>query len=739
MKAVIVIDGLARGGAERQALNAVWALGRRGCDVELLHYHPRGGPESSYTHPALEHGKITYLPKGNHASAFVWRLRAHLKRSGCDVVHAFKDRATPYVALAARLAGTPVVLGGCRAEYRNRGAARSAQRAANLLIDGWIVNAEVVARSLRRSVGARRERCFVVPNGIDPEAFAPRLPPGEARARLGLPREAGVVTMIARLRPQKDHRVFLDMASRLAPEHPGTNFLIVGGGELRADLEREATRRGLAGRVMFMGDRPDVPDILAATDVSVLASHYEGLSNALLESMAAGVPVVSTDFPGVEEVLVEGREGLVVPAGNGAALASAVGALLRDPALRRRMGEKGARSVRERFSLEAMSGSLLQVYENCLQSKITGRVAARAHALAIVSSYPPPHGGVSTEVLRLRPILDRRDVDYVVYNTASESSDGERVVAIGLRRRSWWTLRFLLTCRERAVYLMSARLIVWVLGAAILPLRGKRVLVQLRNARLLDLIAHSPWQRAWAGFALRRMARVVCVSRRLVEGVRSLGVDERRVLWCPAFLPPTAAAADRRGVASEVWRFAEQRHPVIAANGKVGFYAGHDLYGLDLLVDLAARLNRDYPSLGIVVCFWDHLPRDDARLAWLRERAAERGVEHAIHFNTRSGTFIPVLQAADLFIRPTNTDGDAVSVREALYLGIPTIASDAVERPEGTILFRNRDLDDLEAKVRAALDPGSSPRPGREPRLSDEDRRRIDAYVNLLAEMAIEN
>jgi glycosyltransferase involved in cell wall biosynthesis len=369
--------------------------------------------------------------------------------------------------------------------------------------------------------------------------------------------------------------------------------------------------------------------------------------------------------------------------------------------------------------------------------RVSGRVPAKAHALAIVSSYPPPHGGVSTEVLRLRPLLDGRGVDYVVYNTASESAEGERVVAIGRRRRSWWTLGFLLTCRERAVYLMTARLVVWVLGSAILRLRGRRVLVQLRNARLLDFIAQSHWQRTWAGFALRRMTRVVCVSHRLVEAARSLGVEERQVFWCPAFLPPTpAAAADRLGVAPEVWHFAARRHPVIAANGKVGFYAGQDLYGLDLLVELAARLKKDYSGLGIVVCFWDHQPKDDAPLARLQERAAERGVEHAIYFNTRSGTFIPVLQAADLFIRPTNTDGDAVSVREALYLGVPTIASDAVERPEGTILFRNRDLDDLEVKVRAVLGAGAGLRLGREPRLSDEDRRRIDAYVGLLAAMA---
>lgn len=365
----------------------------------------------------------------------------------------------------------------------------------------------------------------------------------------------------------------------------------------------------------------------------------------------------------------------------------------------------------------------------------TGRSGKAPADLAIVSAYPPPYGGVSVEVQRLMPLLDKRGVRYVIYNAGSRSGDGVGVVPVS-GWRGTWLVRYMLTGKEPAIYLMSGRLAAWVLGAMTARLRRKRILVQLRNAALPDWIARSWWRRALAGFALRRMNRVVCVSRRLVDAARSVGVHPGRIHWSPAFLPPELAPEDRANVAAEVWAFAESHRPLIAANGKVAWYLGQDLYGLDMLVDLSARLKGDHPRLGIVVCFWDHKPDDEPYLKSLRRMADERGVADRILFNTRSGAFVPVLQASDLLVRPTNTDGDAVSVREGLYLGKPVVASDAVERPVGVRVFRSRDAADLEAKVREVLrsrsDGSAQPAPG----LSLEDRGRIQAYVELLASVA---
>jgi glycosyltransferase involved in cell wall biosynthesis len=189
---------------------------------------------------------------------------------------------------------------------------------------------------------------------------------------------------------------------------------------------------------------------------------------------------------------------------------------------------------------------------------------------------------------------------------------------------------------------------------------------------------------------------------------------------------------DRDGVDSSVWRFAEDRHPVLSANGKVNWYQGQDLYGLDLLVDLVARLAEDFPTIGLVICFFDHFERDQSYVDSLVERARELGVERNILFNTARSVLLPVIDASDLFVRPTATDGDANSIREALYVGTPVVASDCVVRPAGVACFRNRDIDDLEATVRRVLGAGHSDNSEMATEVRDGAQIRASTYLDFL-------
>jgi glycosyltransferase involved in cell wall biosynthesis len=347
-------------------------------------------------------------------------------------------------------------------------------------------------------------------------------------------------------------------------------------------------------------------------------------------------------------------------------------------------------------------------------------------SLAILGSYPPPYGGVGIHVQRLMPLLAARDASFTVYNATSDIGDGGRVIPVFSKRKTW-LLGYLFTAMEPAIYMMSGRLLA--------SLRGKRVLIRLRNASLPDWVARNGWHAFWAGFALRRVTGVICVSRALYDCAGKLGVAPEKLHWSPGFLPPDAATITRDGVAPAVWPFIDAHNPIVAANGKVDWYQGQDLYGLDMLVDLAARLKRDYPKIGVVVCFWDHQPQDQAYLDKLIASARDKGVADNILFNTVSGEFVPVLSHADLFVRPTNTDGDANSIREALYLGLPAIASDAVERPAGAKLFKSRDSDDFERIVRAEL-AGADKKDRAKPILAPEDAARIDRYLDLLCDLA---
>jgi glycosyltransferase involved in cell wall biosynthesis len=294
-----------------------------------------------------------------------------------------------------------------------------------------------------------------------------------------------------------------------------------------------------------------------------------------------------------------------------------------------------------------------------------------------------------------------------VYNAVSDAESVPNVHSVADRRWRWF-LWFACCGRERSVLLLSDRLNTWLLLVLAAVVRSRKVGVRLRNSKLLDWLEYSPWRARLAGFALRNMDLVVCVNEELRNAAESLGVEAQKLISAPGFLPPEPGASDPCLLPSDTVDFVESHRPIIAANGKVNWYKGMDLYGLDLLVDLVADLSADYPNIGLVVAFWDHSREDDSYLADLRDRARKLGVEKSVLFQTRSAKFLPVLSKADAFVRPTCTDGDANSVREALYLGVPCVASDCVGRPEGTTLFRSRSGEDLVRQVRLVLSQSAS-------------------------------
>jgi glycosyltransferase involved in cell wall biosynthesis len=379
MKIAIVIDSLGKGGAERQAFYMARELAARGCEVHLVHYY-----KSPYEFDDLDRtgAKLTLMLKEGRPWRFLWRLRGYLKRHRFDVVHAMKEQPCIYGCLAARLAGVPVIIAGYRGQFLSRGLSRVGIGLVNRVATAWITNSRGVAESVARGLGTPQERLHVVHNGIDRQALQCALSDGEARSRFGLDPDVPTVTIIAVLREEKNHEMFLRMAARVAANHPRCRFLLVGGtvpGDTATEpaLRAMAARLGLGEQACFLGLGKSIPEVLAATDVLVLTSRHEGMSNALLEAMAVGVPVVATRYRGVEELVTDGVEGFLVGLDDDAAMADRVQALLREPALRSRMGASGRSAVESRFSLERMADGLLGVYRQYLgQGAPGGETAA---------------------------------------------------------------------------------------------------------------------------------------------------------------------------------------------------------------------------------------------------------------------------------------------------------------------------------------------------------------------------
>lgn len=298
-------------------------------------------------------------------------LRRLIADRAFAIVHAMSAAANAAVQMPPRVAGplyvsSPMGLQQSDREWRAVTAARTFTMIAGA--DRLFVISPEIDRHLR-GLGASGDRivaCDIV--GIDAERFDPD-PSGRARIRaeLGVAADAALVSTIGVLHPRKRHDLFIEAASVLAARSPSARFAIVGGGTERPMLEALAARRGLTPRLTFLGERRDIPDILAASDVYVRPGILEGfIGITVLEAMFVGVPVVTFSTNDVAVAVTDGVTGLSVAELTGSALATAVGSLLADPALAERIASAGRRFARERFALDAVARSLIARYEEAL-------------------------------------------------------------------------------------------------------------------------------------------------------------------------------------------------------------------------------------------------------------------------------------------------------------------------------------------------------------------------------------
>jgi glycosyltransferase involved in cell wall biosynthesis len=213
--------------------------------------------------------------------------------------------------------------------------------------------------------GVPAHKLAVVRNGIRPRPA--RTDRATALAAVGLDPASEVIINVARLAPQKGHHLLADAIPAVLRARPNARFLLIGEGPLHDELAARLRDEGLDSRAQLLGKRPDVPDLLAAADLFVLPSHFEGLPISALEAMAAGLPVVATRVSGTSEAVVDGVTGRLVEPNDAPALAAAMIAALSDRALARRWGAAGRKRVADEFSAGMMARAVDKIYVNLLQ------------------------------------------------------------------------------------------------------------------------------------------------------------------------------------------------------------------------------------------------------------------------------------------------------------------------------------------------------------------------------------
>lgn len=364
-KVIVLVDALHSEGAENVAVNTATCLKRRGNFDPLVCVTRHGGVLES----VLEAQGVPYaILHRKHIFAVhkFLPLRQLLKNAHVRLIHAHKFGSNLWGGLIGLMHGVPVIAHFHGEEASGRKLTRVfAVRLAGYLSRKVISVSHDERRRLIEQDGFPPNKVVTIYNGIEVDRYhsEPKL---SIRDELGIPHDAPVIGIVAAFRPEKNHRLFVHAASRIARIRPDAFFLLVGDGVERVEMMRLARRLDVAEQCRFTGLRGDVPDLLTITDVGVLTSHREGLPLVLLEYMAASMPVVATAVGGMAEVVEDQECGYLVPADDDEALAARILDLISDGDRRRVMGGRGRIIVETRFSKHVMMDQLESLYQSTI-------------------------------------------------------------------------------------------------------------------------------------------------------------------------------------------------------------------------------------------------------------------------------------------------------------------------------------------------------------------------------------
>ena len=371
---LFVIRSLEIGGAERQMQLLVGQLHGHThcCRVYSLQ---AGGPLERWFEdlgvPVFSGG----LKKGDMSRApwkvvlAEWSLLRLIYKLKPSVIHCFLPLITFMGALSGRIARVPLVVTSRRAlgtHQRRYPVLRPLDHVASRLSHRVTVNSQAVWNDMVRRDHVDASKLVLIYNGVATGPFEAALSYREdVRRDLGIKGNAKVMIVIANLIPYKGHSDLIQAAREVINRFPDAIFLLVGEDRgIQKELEQRVANFGVGQSVRFLGRQDDVPKLLAASDISVLPSHEEGFSNVILESMAAGLPVVATDVGGNREAILDGITGWLIPHKDPGALAAKIIDLLRDPAKAKEWGIGGRERVNRMFTVKRMVAAHINLYES---------------------------------------------------------------------------------------------------------------------------------------------------------------------------------------------------------------------------------------------------------------------------------------------------------------------------------------------------------------------------------------
>lgn len=315
---------------------------------------------------------VGFAMNGKYDIKYLLKMMNLIKEKCINVVHSYFSPTCHIASWAAQLCG---VKGKFRTigsmpythEYKFRPFNAIRQNLLAFPLKKIVTVCDAIKREYSSYFRVNEKKVMVIYGGTDIEKYNPNSDFRilEIKKEFGINENEKLIGIIADLEPRKGHKFLLEAMLLIIEEVPNVNLLLVGDGTLKNQLQNTCEKLGISNRVVFTGIRNDVENIIPVLDVSVLPSLWgEGLSAAILESMAAGKPVVATDIGGSSELIQHGRSGFIVPARDSNALAQAILRLLKDRKLATKMGFEGRKIVKQKFDSQMRADKELELYEN---------------------------------------------------------------------------------------------------------------------------------------------------------------------------------------------------------------------------------------------------------------------------------------------------------------------------------------------------------------------------------------
>jgi len=356
------------GGTERQAVELLKRIDRDRFDIRLAVLRNEGPfyREIEDIFPNIPEFRLTSFYNRN-AIKQVSRLRKLLASNQIDLVHAHDFYSSLLGIAAGRLSGVKVIACQRHLKLSDRRVHHLGTSVIHRFADRLLVNSDAIrARILDQRI-AHPRKITVIRNGVASRSTLRSEARSSIHRELAIDDRASLVGMVARLDPIKGHRFFIEAAADVLRCNPDTHFVLIGDGPLRSEIAERLESAGLTDRVHMLGDRSDVAQLISSLDLLVLSSLHEGLPNAVMEAMAAGVPVVATAVGGTRELITDGETGFLATPADSEALAKQINFALLNGDARTRITAAARKRIEAEYGMDRMVDSVERLYDELLK------------------------------------------------------------------------------------------------------------------------------------------------------------------------------------------------------------------------------------------------------------------------------------------------------------------------------------------------------------------------------------